>query len=307
MFQAAKGCAKSLIKISPEQAEILIRSELTRPEKHPREIAHAISSAYSARYSSSSNGSPHQVEIGEYDPDLLAEHVIDSPEATPEQLARVSPASVDIPPTDYFAAVFPGEIVFATTYLMAKGGFIYKGSHEAEELRRYLDGNKEGAWYLANPVDGEWRGEGENYSCRSEANLTSFRHIVLESDVAPADQWLAMLVQQPLAIVAIYHSGGRSYHALVRTNAKNKAEFTAESNKLKAKYCPLGADKNAMTAVRPTRVPNVLRTDNFAHQRLIYLNPAADEKPIYQKETRPSNQLDRVNLTSNLKESEEWT
>src|SRR5258708_14762194 len=286
IYAAAKGCDAGYTypRITPEQAEELIRRDLTRPEQRHNEIRHSVANAYKRDYSGSSTATP-RVEFGDYDPDLLAEYAMDIPEVTPEQLARVSPVSVDISPTDYFAAVFPGEKVFATTRLTVKGGFVYESPDEAAELQRYFDGNEQGAWYLANPIDGEWRGEGDAYSCRSEANLTSFRHIVLESDVAPVDQWLAMLVQQPLAIVALYRSGGRAVHALIRFKARDKAEFDRERDKLRVKNCPLGADPAAMSAVRPTRVPNVIRADNFAYQKLLYLNPKPIARAIYQEKT----------------------
>jgi hypothetical protein len=281
IWRAAKGCAASLMRITPEQAEELIRHDLTRPEQHPNEIRHSVGNAYKRDYSGSSTATP-RVEFGDYDPDLLAEIAMEGPEVTPEQLARRSPVSVDVSAAEFFRLVFPGEKVFATTWPMTKSGFVYEGPNEAEELQRYLDGNKQGAWFLSNPVDGVWRDTVDgNQTVRSEANLTNFRHIVLESDVAPADQWLVMLVQQPLAIVALYRSGGRSIHALVRINAKNKAEF----DRLRVKYCPLGADPAAMSAVRLTRVPNVIRADNFAYQRLLYCNPKPIARAIYQDKT----------------------
>ena len=285
IYQAAKGCAAHWLPITPEQADWLIRRDLTRPEQHPGEIRHSVANAYKRDYSGGSTPATPRVEFGDYDPDLLAEHAMEGPEITSDWLARVSPVSVDPSPADYFAAVFPGQKVFSTIYPMNKGGFVYEGPHEAAGLQRYLDGNKEGAWYLSNPIDGEWRGEGDAYSCRSEAILTSFRHVVLESDVAPADQWLAMLVRQALAIVALYRSGGRSVHALVRINARSKAEFDRERDKLRVKYCPLGADPAAMSAVRLTRVPNVIRADNWAVQKLLYLNPKPIARAIWQEKT----------------------
>jgi len=152
IFDAARGCAAHCPRITPEQAEELIRRDLTRPEKHPNEIRHSVANAYKRDYSGSGPATP-RVEFGEYDPDLLAEYAMDIPEETLEQLPRVSPVSVDISPTDYFHAVFPGEKVFATIRFLAKGGFVYESPDEAKELQRYLDGNEQGAWYLSNPIE----------------------------------------------------------------------------------------------------------------------------------------------------------
>jgi hypothetical protein len=192
--------------------------------------------------------------------------------------------------------VFPDEIAFVTIHMMAKGGFRYTGQHEAAELQRWVDGNTEGAWYLANPIDGELR----DGSFRSGANLTAHRHIVLESDGAPRDQWLAMLVQEPIPIVALTTSGNRSVHALVKIQAKNKVEFDKIRDDYRKKYCPLGADPAAMSAVRLTRLPGVIRNDNWAVQQLLYLAPNATGEPIYQKKLRQATKPDGANLCKTL-------
>jgi hypothetical protein len=212
-------------------------------------------------------------------------------------LASVSPGNIDVGPADYLNTVFPGEKVLVGTNMHSKGGFIYESRYEAEEMERFAQGNRPyvingktfcGAWYLANACNGEWI----DGSIRSEANLTSFRHIVLESDKAPADQWLAMLVQEPLAIVALYTSGNRSIHALVRIPANNKSQFNGIKAEFKRKYCPLGADDGAMSAVRLTRLPGVVRRDNGNRQRLLYLNPRASVREIYRcpEKKKPSDQ-----------------
>jgi hypothetical protein len=287
VYTVARACAKRPFGIRAavmDRAIDLTRAAMTRGEKGD-EVRRAFQKAYGQAYDPSHKATP-PVEFGDYDPDVLAEIAMEGPEVTPEQLARRSPVSVDVSAAEFFRLVFPGEKVFATTWPMTKSGFVYEGPNESEELQRYLDGNKEGAWFLSNPVDGKWRDTVDgSQTVRSEANLTNFRHIVLESDVAPADQWLAMLVQQPLAIVALYRSGGRSIHALVRINAKNKAEFDRERDRMRVKYCPLGADSAAMSAVRLTRVPNVIRGDNFAYQKLIYLNPKPIARAIWQEKT----------------------
>jgi hypothetical protein len=90
--------------------------------------------------------------------------------------------------------------------------------------------------------------------------------------------WLAALAQLPLKIAAIYTSGGKSIHALVRLDASTKAEWDAVRDKIKPILVPLGADPAAMTAVRLSRLPQTLR--GKAPQRLLYLNPQPTEDPI---------------------------
>ena len=49
----------------------------------------------------------------------------------------------------------------------------------------------------------------------------------------------------------------------------------------KPKLIYLGADFNALTAVRLTRLPNCYRDDRL--QELIYLDPAPTDDPIWRK------------------------
>ena len=138
-----------------------------------------------------------------------------------------------------------------------------------------------GCWFLNTPVDGGWHDTGELdtetgepiYSCRNWQAVTSFRYAVLESDQAPFGQWLAFIVQLPLRVAAIYTSGGRSIHTLIRLDAANKAEFDATMMPLKRPLKVLGADPACLSAVRLTRLPGCWRPEKDGFQRLLYLCP----------------------------------
>jgi len=140
---------------------------------------------------------------------------------------------------------------------------------------------QEGAWFLINPVDGAFypnpRQENKP-SRRSEESITSWRYLLLESDVADQNDWLSCLAQLPLKIVAIYSSGGKSIHALVRLDATSKADWDRQRNEIKPIVVTLGADESALTAVRLSRLPGVRRGEKL--QRLLYLNPDATGAPI---------------------------
>jgi hypothetical protein len=288
--KAASACL--FFKLPPDWAVKLIRRAMTRLENGPREVERTVERIYGGKVSSTES-TVERVEP--YNPALLIERARRLPAEIRDDLvnwlASVSPGNIDVGPADFLNAVFPGEKVLATTNMLAKGGFIYESPDEVKEMERFVAYNTNGAWYLANPINGEWI----NDSIRSEANLTSFHHIVLESDAAPADQWLAMLVQEPLAIVALSTSGNRSIHALVRIPAKNKAQFDRVRSEIRRRYVPLGADPAAMSAVRLTRLPGVVRRDKGNVQRLLYLNPRPSVREIYRcpekKKPSTSNQL----------------
>ena len=152
----------------------------------------------------------------------------------------------------------------------------------------------EGVWFLCNPVDGEWHDTGDVdragkpiFSCRNWQAVTSFRYAVLESDQAAADQWLAFIVQLPVRIAAIYTSGSRYIHCLIRLDARSKDEWDKIIAPLKRPMKVLGADPACLSAVRLTRLPGCSRPNKKGFQRLLFLcpNPTADrllDLPIIQ-------------------------
>lgn len=150
-----------------------------------------------------------------------------------------------------------------------------------------------GVWWLCQPVTGEWKNNGEKWSRRSEANVAAWRTMVIESDEEGIEpEWLNLLVQLPLRIVALYSSGGRSVHALVRVDLPSKAVWDQLRDYLKPVLTRLGADKGVFSAVRLTRLPGCKREGRMVQggryerydeprlQRLLFLNPQADWRPI---------------------------
>jgi hypothetical protein len=84
--------------------------------------------------------------------------------------------------------------------------------------------------------------------------------------------WNRLLAMAPLAIKAIYSSGGDSWHALVNVDMATKADFDAYLRGGAKRVLPkIGADPGAMTPVRLSRLPGCTRRGK--EQRLIYLNP----------------------------------
>jgi hypothetical protein len=153
---------------------------------------------------------------------------------------------------------------------------------DRDELASFARGRPDGAWFLANPVDGkEHLNEDQRMSRRSKESVKSFRFAVLESDCQPLEQWLRILVQLPLPIVSITSSGGKSLHALVMVDANSKTNWDETVGAIKPKLIYLGADPRALTAVRLTRLPNCYRGERL--QELIYLNPNPSREPIFRR------------------------
>jgi hypothetical protein len=183
-------------------------------------------------------------------------------------------------PADFLAHAFrEGEKVVTFTNQMSQGQALWP-------LQEVPQGGDEGVWYLAQPVDGKEHPNPRSLdehgapkmSRRSEESVTSWRHLVLESDQANARDWMGALVQLPLRVVAIYTSGGRSVHVLVDISAPTKAEWDNIMKQLRPVLVTLGADPKAMSAVRLSRLPGCMRGDRL--QKLLYLNPTPDLTPI---------------------------
>lgn len=192
-------------------------------------------------------------------------------------------------PEDYLEAVFaPGERVLVCLDLRSKGDFGYVVGEGGKRLgprgvdpvpsRLPIDGGPKGVWYLSNPVDGRWRmnprRQGE-FSLRCVENVTAWRHMVLESDEAEAGLWMRFLAAVELPIAAIYSSGKRSWHALVRADMPDYASFDGMLRRTAKRVLPVfGADPGALTPLRLSRLPACRRAG--VEQRLIYINPSPE-------------------------------
>jgi hypothetical protein len=209
-------------------------------------------------------------------------------------LRSISP--IDVSPgawshQTFFSALYPeGEVILIFTSPYSQGDFAWwsgygpvvmspdtKTRSQPSALPR---GSKDGIWFLANPVDGQWHpkpgkirdtSDMKTLTRRSESCVTTWRYLVLESDDLSTADWLRIVAQIPMPIAAIYTSGGRSIHTLIRVNAPTKAHFDNLRDMLRKIYAPLGADPAAMTAVRLTRLPGMLRGTRM--QELLYLDP----------------------------------
>lgn len=184
--------------------------------------------------------------------------------------------------SDFLAKLYkPGERVLAFINDKSQGDAVWPEGELPSSGPR-------GVWFLAQPVDGEYhpnprsvKNDGvPKMSRRSEESVTSWRYMVLESDEAPLRLWLGALVQLPLRIAAIYSSGGRSIHALVRVDARTKPEWDAEKRAMMNGLVILGADPGAMSAVRLTRLPGCYRQEKKAMQKLLYIQPEPKLRPL---------------------------
>jgi len=117
-----------------------------------------------------------------------------------------------------------------------------------------------GAFACLNPLDGEGR---------EDKNVTDYRFALVESDNMPPEKQLALIHEMRLPCAAITWSGGKSVHAIVHIDAKDKAQYRERVAKLydhlrKNGFEPDTQNKNPS---RLTRCPGWRRGDGW--QRLI--------------------------------------
>ena len=188
------------------------------------------------------------------------------------------------PGTALRALFQPNEKTILFTQERSQGQLVWSHSTPDEKLDPIVRTNREGAWFLLNPVIGEmlWVERLQKRTRRSEDNTTSFRHVLVESDSMEIGLWFSILKQLPLPIVSVTLSGNTSAHAIIRIEASSLEQWSEAVREIAEMLIPIGACPGSLTAVRLTRLPGVIRGDNGNEQRLIWLNPNPTPTPIYQ-------------------------
>ena len=277
------GAVRELIKHNATDAEIIewVNDHLTRPA-NPREIESTIANARRtpANAAARTTRGPKPV----YDPGYLRAYAKPADGFGIADFKQRSPIAVDsMTPADFLRAIsLPGErrIVFNDYESQGQGIWTCPPlgqPHDPKALRAFvMSPLAKGAWFLANPVDGERRYHERlaKESRRAEENLTSFPYLLLESDTAPLDLWLCAVALLKQPITAVYTSGGNSIHTLIRVGARTKKEWEAAKEQIEFPLLRLGACPGSLTAVRLSRLPQCYRGEKRAWQHLLYLDPS---------------------------------
>jgi hypothetical protein len=287
--------------MSPAEAEAFILARITRPPKPANEVATAVARAFNSkpagqvRAYASRYTAPKKITEIQFDPAKLRAVAarVSPPRNWRHWLWERSPKRPETQNAFSFLAHLyaPGELVHVFDKM---DGIEGKTPLATITISRPMDcrvpdlirkgGNfDDGIWYLCNPVDGQWHPnprQNNELSCRSEESITVFRYAVLESDQAAPEDWLAFIVRLPIKIAAIYTSGSRSIHCLIRLDARTKAEWDAQIQPLKRPLKLLGADAGCLSAVRLTRLPGCWRPNKNGFQKLLYLCPNPTAEPL---------------------------
>jgi hypothetical protein len=200
-------------------------------------------------------------------------------------------------PSGFLHKVFrQGKSVWVTDKPESREGLIWTHDGPVQDLSElnHLQVGRAGVWFLSNPIDGaphqierlRSQFNPEGLSFRATECITDWRHVVLETDCAPAELWLKALCLLELPIVAIYDSGARGPHALVRLGASSQEEWYALLAPHIERLVRLGACARTLTPLRLTRLPNCMRAETGRLQQLLYLAPNADSTLIAKRPLR---------------------
>jgi hypothetical protein len=140
-----------------------------------------------------------------------------------------------------------------------------------------------GAWVRPNPVKDHGSGK---CGAVTNADVTSYRFCLLESDALPVDLQLSLWARLPLPVAAIIQSGGRSVHAWVMLNCSNAQEYRTKVERIYTLLTRFGLCPSNKNPSRMSRLPGAQREvgkHGDGAQRLLYLNPEPSETAIFKR------------------------
>ena len=115
-----------------------------------------------------------------------------------------------------------------------------------------------GVWIRFNPLDGQ----GVN-----DENVSEYRYALVESDAVSIEKQYSTIKALELPVAMLVHSGKKSLHAIVKIDAKSKAEYRDKVNLL-YEVCEangLHVDQNNKNPSRLSRMPGVQRGDQMQY------------------------------------------
>jgi hypothetical protein len=220
-----------------------------------------------------------------FDPQTLSAIAERLPEASPAYLRSKSPIDPrQVDSATFLRTVFRSrENVLIFDSYRSQGQLLwqYPGTQN-DALARFKTGKTKGVWYLCNPIDGQWHYNARQQcqSRRSQESVTSYRHLILESDAAERDAWIAYLCQIELPVLAIYSTGGRAPHGLIKIGSTSKNQWDRFVRPRIPELVRAGACRGSLTAARLSRLPGCRREEKGSWQELYYLNPTPLSSPI---------------------------
>jgi|688.fasta_scaffold51938_6 hypothetical protein len=188
----------------------------------------------------------------------------------PQQLTQLAPAALPVPIADgqrlHLEACFAADELIAVVLGAGPAG---KPINAGEVLPRIplQHEHDNGTFIRVNPMKPGGRGD---------ADVTAWRHCLLECDKAPLElQWSAIQASG-LPVSVVVHSGKRSVHAWVRVDASTAEEYrqrAAAAADAMERFDGIKVDRQALNPSRLARLAGRRRGD--AVQELLAVNIGA--------------------------------
>lgn len=143
-------------------------------------------------------------------------------------------------------------------------------------MKKGVPESKAGAWIRTNPS--KEKGSGHDGAV-TNADIMSFRYLLIESDVLPLEIQLGFYSKLKLPISAILSSGGKSVHVWVKVDCADEAEYSERAKRILTALEPFGVDKANKNPSRLSRLPGAKRTigaEGDGIQRLMWIQNKTD-------------------------------
>lgn len=191
-----------------------------------------------------------------------------------------SPILIDWEPGVSDAIMLLGTLYHPDENLFIGGAYDTDVLPAGQWMERFRNGLPVPPHIIPNPMDGlEHKTKAGSMSYRCDAAVQSFRFAVAEFDEIPQEQqlafWWGFRQDVPsLPIAALISSGGKSVHAWLRVDARNRQEWEekVENDLFRELLVPLGCDPACRNESRLSRLPGHYRAEKGNWQRLIYLD-----------------------------------
>lgn len=127
---------------------------------------------------------------------------------------------------------------------------------EGDPNRIWNSSDNPGAYIRINPV---------KVGGSTDNDVTVYRHALLEFDGIPIEQQWKVIVESNIPATAVVHSGGKSLHAWVKVDARDRVEYAARVSELLKVLESYGPDPKNKNPSRFARLPGMRRGQGFQH------------------------------------------
>jgi hypothetical protein len=140
-----------------------------------------------------------------------------------------------------------------------------------------------GVWIRINPVRSICGNSPSG--AHTDADVSQYSRLLLESDILPYDIALAVLAKAPFPICAIIDSAGSGPHAIISLGAVDAVDYAGKARAIIRFLEPLGIDPGNSNPSRYSRLPGAKRIigarADASIQKLLFITPNPNPGGIF--------------------------